>query len=57
MAKLDKDREYRVLHVDDLRIVIEEFDGMLSGRMFSIKAVLDSAEQPELEVTQLVEKK
>jgi hypothetical protein len=57
MVKLDKDKEYRVLHVDDDRIIIEEFDGMLPGRMFSIKAVHDSADQPELEVTQLVEKR
>lgn len=57
MVKLDKDKEYRVLHVDDDRIIIEEFDGMLPGHMFVIKAVRDSADQPELEVTQLVEKR
>lgn len=53
---IDKDTEYRVIHIDTDRIIIEQFDGMIGGRMLSIKAVLDSAGQPELETKQLVEK-
>lgn len=53
---IDKDAEYRVIHIDTDRIIIEQFDGMISGRMFIIKAIDDSAGQPELEIKQLVEK-